>query len=87
MAADHAHEQTEQQEPAEGRKHALSNVVTERHLRNKALVLADEERLLLVEARSRYGFLTSAELDEGLQRMRADAAQAGWIDLRSTYSS
>jgi ubiquinone/menaquinone biosynthesis C-methylase UbiE len=63
----------------------FAQVVTERHLRNQPLVLADEERALLVEARSRYGFLTAEEIDEGVRRMRADAARGGWIDPRPTY--
>jgi len=63
----------------------FTDVVIERHLRNKALILADEERALLVEVRSRYGFLTSDELHEGVRHMRADAAQAGWIDPRPTH--
>jgi SAM-dependent methyltransferase len=67
------------------RQAGFTNVVTERILRNKKLVLADEEHTLLVEARSRYAFLTSDELAEGLRLMRADAAQAGWIDPRPTY--
>jgi SAM-dependent methyltransferase len=46
-------------------------VLTERHLRNSRLALADVERELLIEARSRYAFLTSDELDKGVQRMRA----------------
>jgi ubiquinone/menaquinone biosynthesis C-methylase UbiE len=60
-------------------------VVTERHLRNARLVLAEEERSLLVEARARYRFLTTAELDDGLRRRRADAVQGDWIDPRPTY--
>lgn len=61
---------------------------TTRHrvLRNKKLSLADEERQLLVEARSRYSFVSAAELDEGLRLMRADAKAHGanWIDPRPT---
>jgi ubiquinone/menaquinone biosynthesis C-methylase UbiE len=58
---------------------------TERHLRNNRLVLAEIEHDLLIEAQSRYAFLTSEELAEGVQRMRADAAQGDWIDPRPTY--
>jgi ubiquinone/menaquinone biosynthesis C-methylase UbiE len=64
----------------------FTKVVTERHLRNKPLVLADEERALLVEARFRYGFLTAEEVDQGVRRMRADAARGDWIDPRPTYT-
>jgi ubiquinone/menaquinone biosynthesis C-methylase UbiE len=55
-------------------------------LRNKRLVLEDEERQLEVEAHTRYPFISRAELDEGIRRMRTDAAraQAGWIDPRPT---
>ena len=64
-------------------------VVTERRrvLRNKQLNLADEERQLLVEARSRYSFVSAAELEAGLRRMRAEAKGkgAGWVDPRPTH--
>jgi ubiquinone/menaquinone biosynthesis C-methylase UbiE len=58
-----------------------------RVLRNKKLNLADEERQLLVEARSRYSFVSAAELAAGLRAMRADAnaSGAGWVDPRPTY--
>jgi SAM-dependent methyltransferase len=63
--------------------------VTERRrvLRNKKLNLADEERQLLVDARSRYSFVSAAELDAGLRRMRADATAHGakWVDPRPTH--
>jgi ubiquinone/menaquinone biosynthesis C-methylase UbiE len=60
--------------------------VTRRVPRNKRLSLADEERQLLVEVRSRYPFIGAEELEEGLRRMRADAQRAGeWIDPRPTY--
>ena len=54
--------------------------------RNKPLVFEDEERQLEVEARSRYPFISRAELDEGIRRMRAAAKRAGgeWIDPRPT---
>jgi ubiquinone/menaquinone biosynthesis C-methylase UbiE len=55
-------------------------------LRNKKLNLADEERQLGVEVRSRYPFISAAELRDGVRRMRADAErQRGeWIDARPT---
>lgn len=58
------------------------------HLRNKPLVLDEEERALLTEVRSRYAFVPERELDAGLQAMRADAlAHAGrWVDPRPTYT-
>jgi ubiquinone/menaquinone biosynthesis C-methylase UbiE len=60
---------------------------SERRLRNKTLSLAEQERELLVEVRDRYAFISPDELDEGLRRMRTDAANAGgaWIDPRPTY--
>jgi SAM-dependent methyltransferase len=63
----------------------FASVTAHRHLRNNRLVLADVERVLRTEASSRYGFLTSDELEEGVRRMRADAAQGDWIDPRPTY--
>jgi SAM-dependent methyltransferase len=58
-----------------------------RVLRNEKLRLADEERQLQVEARYRYAFLSSAELEEGLRLLRADAEKqgAGWVDPRPTH--
>jgi ubiquinone/menaquinone biosynthesis C-methylase UbiE len=58
-----------------------------RVLRDKTLRLADEERHLRVEARSRYRFLSPGELDTGVRLMRADAQAHGdhWIDPRPTY--
>jgi ubiquinone/menaquinone biosynthesis C-methylase UbiE len=55
-------------------------------LRNKKLSLADEERQLEVEARSRYPFISTAELEEGVRRMRADAElhRDEWTDARPT---
>jgi ubiquinone/menaquinone biosynthesis C-methylase UbiE len=54
--------------------------------RNKQLRLAEEERQLAVEARSRYPFIPATELGEGLRAMRADAErqERGWIDPRPT---
>jgi ubiquinone/menaquinone biosynthesis C-methylase UbiE len=63
----------------------FTSVTAHRHLRNGRLVLADVERVLRTEASSRYGFLTSDELEEGLRRMRADAARGDWTDPRPTY--
>jgi hypothetical protein len=55
-------------------------------LRNKRLSLADEERQLLVEVRSRYPFVGADELDECLRRMRAEAdAHEEWTDARPTH--
>jgi ubiquinone/menaquinone biosynthesis C-methylase UbiE len=63
-------------EPAESR----------RVLRNKKLNLADEERQLLIEVRSRYPFIGAEELDECLRCMHAAAQRADeWIDPRPTY--
>lgn len=57
-----------------------------RVLRNKKLNLADEERQLLTETRTRHSFVSTAELDAGLRLMRAEAnAKRGcWIDPRPT---
>jgi ubiquinone/menaquinone biosynthesis C-methylase UbiE len=58
----------------------------DRVLRNKVLSLAEQEQELLTEARSRYEFLTEAELAEAVRRMREDAAasEGDWIDPRPT---
>ena len=58
----------------------------ERVFRNKVLTLAEQEQELLVEARSRYEFLTEDELENAVRRMRADAEASGgrWIDPRPT---
>lgn len=58
-----------------------------RVIRNKRLDLRDEERQLLIEARSRYKFVSAGELEEGLRLMRADAQanDGNWIDPRPTY--
>jgi uncharacterized membrane protein YqiK len=58
----------------------------ERIFRNKELTLAEQERELLVEASSRYEFLTQDELDSAVRLMRADAQTSadGWIDPRPT---
>lgn len=65
----------------------LVDVLVERHLRNKRLVLEDQERELRVEARCRYPFLTSDEVEDAIERMRSDATIAAdeWIDPRPTY--
>jgi hypothetical protein len=63
----------------------FTRVSNERHLRNKRLVLAEVERDLLTEVRFRYAFLTSDEINAGMQRMRVDAAQGDWIDPRPTH--
>ena len=58
-----------------------------RVLHNKKLRLADEERQLLIEAHSRYTFVSAAEVDSGLRLMRKDAKANGadWVDPRPTY--
>ena len=55
-------------------------------LRKKALTLADEERQLAVEARCRYPFIGTDELERGVQLMRTDAERqpGDWIDPRPT---
>lgn len=60
---------------------------TRRQLRNKALELEVEARALLVEAESRYRFISADELEHALRRMREDSAasQGAWIDPRPTY--
>jgi SAM-dependent methyltransferase len=63
----------------------FTRVRNERHLRNSRLVLAAVEHNLRTEARYRYTFLTSDEIDAGVRRMRADAAQGDWIDPRPTH--
>ena len=62
-------------------------VEAERQLRNKVLTLADEEIALRTEVRARYEFVTRHELDEGLERMRAEASatRGDWIDPRPTF--
>jgi ubiquinone/menaquinone biosynthesis C-methylase UbiE len=57
-----------------------------RHLRNKRLVLAEQERELRIEARCRYPFLADSEVENAIERMRADAAGGEWIDARPTYT-
>jgi hypothetical protein len=63
------------------------DIAAERYLRNKRLVLEDQERELRVEARCRYPFLSSDEVEDAIERMRADAGIAAdeWIDPRPTY--
>lgn len=63
------------------------DVQVERHLRNKQLDLAEEERSLRAEVAGRYAFVSDPELEEGLRRMREAAEAAGerWIDPRPAY--
>ena len=63
------------------------DVASERRVRNKTLVLEDQERELRVEARCRYPFLSSGEVEDAIARMRADATIAAgpWIDPRPGY--
>jgi hypothetical protein len=63
----------------------FTRVRAERHLRKIRLVLAEVEHDLRVEARSRYAFLTGEEVEEGVRRMRADAARGDWVDPRPTW--
>jgi SAM-dependent methyltransferase len=44
------------------------------HRRNKKLTLAEQERDLRTEIEHRYPFISAAEVDGALERMRADAA-------------
>ncbi len=69
------------------REAGFGDVAAERYLRNKRLVLEDQERELRVEARCRYPFLSSDEVEDAIERMRADASIAAdeWIDPRPTY--
>jgi SAM-dependent methyltransferase len=62
----------------------FTDIATECHVRNKSLALEEEERALRTEIRSRYSFVTAAELEEALCHMREDAAVRGgnWIDPR-----
>ena len=62
------------------------DVAAERYLRNKRLVLEDQERELRVEARCRYPFLSRDEVEGAMEHMRSDAGTADeWIDPRPTY--
>ena len=68
------------------REAGFERLETTRVLRNKRLSLAEAEHDLLGEVGGRYAFIPAKELDEGLRRMRRDAASAGdWIDPRPTY--
>ena len=64
----------------------LGQITVARHLRNKRLVLADQERELRTEARFRYPFLTSDEVEGAIAQMRTDAAasEGDWVDPRPT---
>lgn len=65
----------------------FDEVEVERHLRNEQLDLAQEERSLRAEVAGRYAFVTDAELEEGVRRLREAAAAAGerWTDPRPAY--
>jgi ubiquinone/menaquinone biosynthesis C-methylase UbiE len=58
----------------------------DRVLRNKVLILEEQEQELLTEASSRYEFLTEDELSRAVRRMREDAAasEGDWVDPRPT---
>ena len=60
------------------------DVDVQRHLRNKKLDLAEQERELRTEARYRYSFLTNDEIEAAVEQMRRDA-DADWVDPRPTY--
>jgi SAM-dependent methyltransferase len=57
------------------------------HSRNKVLNIEEEEAALRAEVAGRYAFVSAAELEEGVQRMRAEAQHhpSSWIDPRPTY--
>jgi ubiquinone/menaquinone biosynthesis C-methylase UbiE len=63
------------------------DVAAERHLRDKRLVLEEQEPELRVEARCRYPFLSSNDVEDAIERMRADSTLSPdeWIDPRPTY--
>lgn len=63
------------------------DVAAEQYLRNKRLVVEDQERELRVEARCRYPFLSIDEVEDAIDDMRAEAGIAAdeWIDPRPTY--
>lgn len=65
----------------------FADVEVSRHLRNKVLNIGAEEAALRAEVAGRYRFVSAAELEEGAQRMRAEAARhrSSWIDPRPTY--
>jgi len=65
----------------------FGDIGVERHLRNKRLDCAEQERELRTEARYRYSFISEEELEAAVDQMRRDAAAAGgeWVDPRPTY--
>ena len=69
------------------RQAGFVDAVAEPYLRNKRLVLEDQERELRVEAGCRYPFLSCGEVEDAIERMRSDAGLAPdeWIDPRATY--
>lgn len=58
----------------------------ERVLRNKVLILPQEERALRTEVQSRYDFLTDVDVENALRAMRSDAvaSEGHWVDPRPT---
>jgi ubiquinone/menaquinone biosynthesis C-methylase UbiE len=69
------------------REAGFEDVSRRRVLRNKTLVLEEQERELRTEARYRYPFIASEEIDGAIGRMRRDATAAAgeWVDPRPTY--
>ena len=71
------------------RAHAVGfeRIHVRRVCRDKGLYLDEVEGSFRREAACRYRFLTQQDLDEGVQRMRADWQRAGhrWIDPRPTH--
>ena len=56
-----------------------------RHLRNKKLDPAEQERELRTEAGYRYSFLTNDEIEAAVKQMWRDADADEWADPRPTY--
>jgi ubiquinone/menaquinone biosynthesis C-methylase UbiE len=65
----------------------FQNVRVDRHLRNKQLDFADQERELRTEVRCRYSFIADRDVADAIERMREDASapEDDWIDPRPTY--
>jgi SAM-dependent methyltransferase len=63
----------------------FASILVTRHARNAALDLATEERAVRVEVQARYPMVSAEELEEGVERMRADAGESPvWVDARPT---
>jgi SAM-dependent methyltransferase len=65
----------------------FERIAVERHLRNKVIDVDEEETALRAEIRGRYAFVSAAELEGGLRRMREarDRMASPWVDPRPTY--